>query len=567
MKNYKSVEENETSFKLSDGKRETLVAKNKISEGTQERFRKMPGYFMGGSVKNEPGKWIEGVGEDYQDRFAAPQQSYKDAVLAEYRSRFNQPDDTRIIPDFFGSTEAPKNILTGDFSPAETEAADSSLMSTRGPGLPEQIQPTPYDGESPPAQTESAEQYFARTGKIPDASFFEQKLPKMKQEKIDLTIPEMGGGLGAKIDAAERQQAAGIRGGMREKAAGEADKAAILEQAYGPEAVKNLNMERQRLQEEGEYLRKTTEDFREKAEKGEIDPNRFWGSKSTGNKIASVIGLILGGAGSGGNAANNAALNIINKQIQRDITAQQADMSKNMNMYKINLQRYKDNFLARQATEMQMKSAITGQISAQAARTNSKMAKHQSNQMIGAMKNQFLTQKIQLEQMQHQKAMQRFRAKLLQQAKRTPGFLDPQQGISNLVPKELQKEAWKEYGAYRNVQSAKKQASKVIRDAYEASKHLVPFQRAEFMKRKFALMFPVVKQIAGERLGQDEAIAMIQPFLSDLISTKESSRKAEEDIFSALEAQVPGRTQILEQHGVIPRKFSPEQMGMKRRGK
>ncbi len=61
-----------------------------------------------------------------------------------------------------------------------------------------------------------------------------------------------------------------------------------------------------------------------------IDPNRYLSSMDTGNKLATGIGLILGGIGGGG--THNMALDFLNKQIDRDIEGQKADVGRKENL-------------------------------------------------------------------------------------------------------------------------------------------------------------------------------------------------------------------------------------------
>jgi hypothetical protein len=66
-----------------------------------------------------------------------------------------------------------------------------------------------------------------------------------------------------------------------------------------------------RLQEESDKLAKET-----------IDPQRYWNSKSTGDKILSVFASALGGMAGGKDQNNNMALKILQTNITRDIEAQ-----------------------------------------------------------------------------------------------------------------------------------------------------------------------------------------------------------------------------------------------------
>lgn len=55
---------------------------------------------------------------------------------------------------------------------------------------------------------------------------------------------------------------------------------------------------------------------------GKVDPNRLWGSKTTGQKLMAAFGVFLGGVGGG----PNQALGLVQKAINDDIAAQQQNI-------------------------------------------------------------------------------------------------------------------------------------------------------------------------------------------------------------------------------------------------
>ena len=54
-----------------------------------------------------------------------------------------------------------------------------------------------------------------------------------------------------------------------------------------------------------------------------VDPNRYFASMSTGGKIATALGLVLGGIGAGNDGVNR-AVGVIDNAINRDVEAQKA---------------------------------------------------------------------------------------------------------------------------------------------------------------------------------------------------------------------------------------------------
>jgi hypothetical protein len=89
-----------------------------------------------------------------------------------------------------------------------------------------------------------------------------------------------------------------------------------------------------------------------------IDPNRYWNNQSTGSKISAGIGIVLSGIGSGLTGKPNLALEQINGAINRDIDSQKNDQSKNMNLWRMNMEATKNETDATLATQNQMLSAV-----------------------------------------------------------------------------------------------------------------------------------------------------------------------------------------------------------------
>lgn len=63
-----------------------------------------------------------------------------------------------------------------------------------------------------------------------------------------------------------------------------------------------------------------------------IDPNHYVNSMSTGDKISTMLGLVMGGLGSGLSGKDNMPMKYINDQITRDIDAQKAELGKKENL-------------------------------------------------------------------------------------------------------------------------------------------------------------------------------------------------------------------------------------------
>lgn len=131
---------------------------------------------------------------------------------------------------------------------------------------------------------------------------------------------------------------------------------------------------------EQDKLQKDTDELFNQTVNQKIDPKRFWQDKSTGQKIGSVIAIALSGIGnalsaSAGITASNGALDMINRAIDRDIQAQKENQANTRSLYNMNLQRLGDARAAETATQSQMLTMATAQLSRNAAIVGTDIAK------------------------------------------------------------------------------------------------------------------------------------------------------------------------------------------------
>lgn len=94
-------------------------------------------------------------------------------------------------------------------------------------------------------------------------------------------------------------------------------------------------------------LNKTVEDINNH----HINPDQYLGNMGTGQRIATGIGLFLGGLGAPANGGHNTALDFFNKQIERDIDAQKAELGKKENLVSAYMRQYGN---LRDSTQMAM---------------------------------------------------------------------------------------------------------------------------------------------------------------------------------------------------------------------
>lgn len=100
-----------------------------------------------------------------------------------------------------------------------------------------------------------------------------------------------------------------------------------------------------------------------------IDPNKYWHDKSTGSKVAAVIGLMLGGVGAGLTHGPNVGLQMLQKGIDNDIESQKSNLGKKQSLLSDNLRMQGNLLAATNATRLQMSAMAQGRLMQVAAQT------------------------------------------------------------------------------------------------------------------------------------------------------------------------------------------------------
>lgn len=156
-------------------------------------------------------------------------------------------------------------------------------------------------------------------------------------------------------------------------------------QAFQEEHLKNVAV-----------LDKEQDDYKKQLMSGKIDPKRYFNNMSTGQRIGTAIGLILGGIGSGLTHGPNLAVQIMNKAIDDDINAQKEDLGKTRSLLSLNLQKYHRLDSAEMATRLQYNTALQIQLQAASSKATNGLAQGAMNMKLGQIESQnaFYKQKI-----------------------------------------------------------------------------------------------------------------------------------------------------------------------------
>lgn len=344
-----------------------------------------------------------------------------------------QPVDYESIP------EEPKKYADGgeadDSAPSDNsdEAPVTVNVNNPEPGAgPQGIVPEqPATPMQAAASQEAAVTNAQQTGQAPTPA-----KPLDQQPSVMGGYKETEAGIynTAKAEAAQAQvqaQQAKINAGAHQQ---------LADEYHGN--VKDINDE----------IDNTMQDIRDQ----HINPNHYLGSKDTGQKIATGIGLILGGMGAGLTGGSNQALDFLNRNIDRDIEAQKANLGKSETLLSANMKRFQNATQATDMTRVIMTAHAADQMQQKALETQSPIIKARAQQMAGQlqMQNAPIIQQMAMRQM------------LLNPNSNLQGQ-DPAKLVPYVVPPAHQAKAFSEIERAENTRKA---ASEILKNYDEVTR-------------------------------------------------------------------------------------------------
>jgi hypothetical protein len=211
-----------------------------------------------------------------------------------------------------------------------------------------------------------------------------------KPTDISKMIAPLVAGYGTQMNAANQMmQAAAIQGvaqGEAYKQMAEINDKVNQDYAEKTEAVK------QRFQEQYDKVAQVASEVQNAAQ---INPNRFWAEKDTGDKVAAAIAIGLGALGSAlQGTGKNAALDILDKAVDKDIMAQEKAYMQKKDSLAVSqslLGMYKNQVDDMQAAKMLAKadaiSSIQYKLNETMAGVQSKEAAAKAQMIFGELQN------------------------------------------------------------------------------------------------------------------------------------------------------------------------------------
>jgi hypothetical protein len=150
-------------------------------------------------------------------------------------------------------------------------------------------------------------------------------------------------------------------------------------------SFKELEAQQLRYNYEIKEINNELNNVRSDIMQSKIDPQRFISNMSTGNKIGTAIGLILGGIGSGLTGGENVVLKQLNNYIEQDLFAQKAELGKKENLLSALTQKYGNVNQAMQAARIMIGDSISLQMKRVASKYAGKIEQQRLNAVIAGL--------------------------------------------------------------------------------------------------------------------------------------------------------------------------------------
>ncbi len=312
--------------------------------------------------------------------------------------------------------------------------------------------------------------------------------------------------------------------GMQQAAAaqanlGDASAKIANDAAQGQQELLNLNQKH--LQDTLDHQQHFLNDIAN----NHIDPNHYMNDRTLGQKIAMGVGLIFGGI-AGGAGQQNAAMNYINAQIDRDINAQKANMDKQQNLVKLYSNMYGDQIQGANMARLSMEGIALQKMKAAAAKAQSPMAQANMNQAIGQLQAQMYPAFLQ------QSMLGTIKDINANAGAGKPSKIDPAQLVRYTVPAEHQAKAFSEIQAAQDT----KRMSQTIMDSFEqAAKENTVLKTGAGVLRTPASVYalhqamqPTFKDLEGtvRQAAMDNTFKNITPMPGDAEHTIATKRAA-----------------------------------------
>lgn len=346
------------------------------------------------------------------------------------------------------------------------------------------------------------------------------------------------------LTSIENQMASAINLEAQAKAQQQQNLASIYEKHMAEEQrIFDTNQnEMMNLQTQGDKLR-------EDVISNKVDPDRYWNSKSTGQKVMTTLGILLGGIGAGlQQTTRNMAWESLQNRIDRDIQAQKDELGKKQSLLADNYRQRGDLQQAFAATKLQMNEMLQGKIAQMAAQSNNPVIQAEAQMRIAKMKQD----NIPLQAALIEKQTEARRKKEIIGRMKMGEELDAIDLINaGIIPKEYQGDAYKEQAAHNAKKMGLEGAEKLYTQMEETHSQLKSNPQAwSKMKMLESQLTNTIMNASGtRRLSKEVVEQMIEPFRIGILDTDKTVRAKKQGLINLINKSADP-TPLLEKYGI-----------------
>jgi hypothetical protein len=348
---FKKLSENEKSATLMHpAGHKIIIAKSVLSPNLHKELNKLPLHLE----KGTPNNTIQSTDQNQE-----PNASYDPSL---------QNQDSSQISSQQPTTPQQPTVVINNTPPSQNQA------SVQSP--PPQVTPQTQVAQAPiPDQTNQSGNAPSTNVQGPDTlitgNYNPQNDPYGSKAYSDISKE----GIQNQIQGIN--ETATAQGKQNETIAAERQAGAVQQQAQLIDSQKRLN-----------FFREESKKAADDANNYHIDPSHYLNSMGTGQKIATGIGLILGGIGGGLTHQGNPALEFLNKQIANDVESQRQELGKKTNLLTAYMRQFENENQAMMMTEATQRNIVANKIEEAALKTGNPIIQARAKQAIGQLELQ-----------------------------------------------------------------------------------------------------------------------------------------------------------------------------------
>ncbi len=279
-----------------------------------------------------------------------------------------------------------------------------------------------------------------------------------------------------------------------------------------------------------------------------IDPNHYWGSKSTPNKIASAIGMLFAGAALGIGGHADLAMKAIQDAQNRDIDAQKATFQNKDNLLRNYTQQFNSAILGEQATRLHLAAQTENLINRAAAQNGGAMAQGAAQQAKGQIRASIAPTLPNL-------ALANVQYNLLTNPD-AMNKLPLTSKIQYTLPADQQAEAQKQATAYEANKNAHANIDDIFDqlDKEQSTGNLANPQSYSRVKQLLGRLTPAILDASpSKRLTKESIDTELAPFKYGTFADKATRDAARHSVHQIIDNSSDPMN-ILKDHGLIPQK-------------